>query len=69
MCGFNYDLLCALSHDICTTRLSNTTNVIGNPWTGLKSDGVTKMIVTLLFNDGFLKFKNPFKADGIFFGN
>ena len=66
---FSYDLLCALSHDVCTTQSTNTTCVIGYPWTALKSDGFTKIIVTVLFNDGFLTFKNPFKADEIFFGN
>ena len=33
-----------------------------------KSDHATKIIVTLLFNDGFQKFKNSFKADEILFG-
>ena len=37
----------------------NTTNAICNPWTASKSDRATKIIVTLLFNDGFQKIKNP----------
>ena len=32
-----------------------------------ESDCSTKMLVTLLFNDGFQKFKNSFKAEDFFF--
>ena len=42
-------------------------NAIGNPWTASKSDCATKIIVTLLFNDGFQKRKNPVKAAEILF--
>ena len=42
-------------------------NAISNPWTASKSDCATESIVTLLFNDGFQKCKNPVKADEILF--
>ena len=49
------------------TRISeyhayNITNTICHPWTAWKSDSVTKIIVTLLFNDGFEKRKISVEA-------
>ena len=61
-CYVQCGTVCA-HHDAC-----HTTHAIRNPWTASKSDRATKMIVTLLFNDGFQKFKNSFKADEIFLG-
>ena len=46
----------------------NITNANCNPWTASISDRATKIIVTLLFNDGIQKFKNSVKADDILFG-
>ena len=45
----------------------STTNEICNPWTASKSDRATKIIVTLLFNDGFQKCKNYVEVDKILF--
>ena len=45
----------------------STTNEICNPWTASKSDRATKIIVTLLFKDGFQKCKNYVEADKILF--
>ena len=61
-CYVQCGTVCA-HHDAC-----HTTHAICNPWTASKSDRATKMIVTLLFNDGFQKFKNSFKADEILLG-
>ena len=38
------------------------TIAICNPWTASKSERATKIIVTLLFNDGFQKRKNSVKG-------
>ena len=54
----NYDLL----HAFPDYHVHNTTDTICNPWTAWKSDRATKIIVTLLFNDGFEKRKIPIKA-------
>ena len=52
----NYDLL----HTFPKFHTYNTTNTLCNPWTAWKSDRATKIIVTLLFNDGFEKKKNSY---------
>ena len=49
-------------HAISDYHAHNTTDTICNPWTAWKSDRVTKIIVTLLFNDEFEKRKIPIKA-------
>ena len=38
-----------------------------NPWTASKNDRTSKIIVTLLFNVRFQKYKNPVEADEILF--
>ena len=52
---------------VCISRSCNTTNALCNPWTASKFDRATKIILTLLFKDGFQKFKNSVKADEILF--
>ena len=49
----NYDLL----HAFRDYHAHNTTDTICNRWTAWKSDRATKIIVTLLLNDGFEKEK------------
>ena len=64
---YNYDLLRAPCVHITIMQHYK-------PWLNLqsvdsfKSDRATKIIVTLLFNDGFQKCKNSFKANEILFG-
>ena len=60
---YNYDLLRVLRVHITMHAL--VANAISNPWTASKSDCTTKIIVTLLFNDGFPKCKNHVKGDGL----
>ena len=58
---------------ICYTHfpiiMHNTTDTICNPWTAWKSDRATKILVTLLFHDGFEKRKIPIKTVYTFFWN
>ena len=60
---YNYDLLRVLCVHITMHAL--VANAISNPLTASKSDCTTKIIVTLLFNDGFPKCKNQVKGDGL----
>ena len=62
---FNYNLLRALCVHIMIMQHYKRNC---NPWTASKSDRATKIIVTLLFNDGFQKCTNSFEADEILYG-
>ena len=64
MCTFNYNLLRAL-YVLIMIMQHYKHNC--NPRTASKGVRATKIIVTLLFNEGFQKCKDSFEADEILY--
>ena len=64
-----FTIMTCYVHRVCTSRSCNTANADAIcSVEKTKSDRATKIIVTLLFNDGLQKCKTSFKANEILFG-